>query len=155
MTEVQRILDQYDRALNGNAWHGDPVWKILDGISAPQAARRAQANTHPIWELVAHMTYWETEVSRRINGLPARPADDLNFPAMPEATEENWNVVLDEFRRSNADFRQALLKVDPSRLDQTPPGRDKTVYADLHGVIQHHLYHAGQIAVLKKFFEGQ
>ena len=57
MTEVERILDQYDRAMNGDAWHGDPVWKILDGISAEQAARRAAANTHTIWELVAHMTY--------------------------------------------------------------------------------------------------
>ena len=42
MTEVERILDQYDRAMNGDAWHGDPVWKILDGISAEQAACRAE-----------------------------------------------------------------------------------------------------------------
>ena len=54
MNEVERILDQYDRAMNGNAWHGDPVWKILDGISAEQAARRVEAQTHTIWELVAH-----------------------------------------------------------------------------------------------------
>ena len=80
MTEVERILDQYDRALNGDAWHGDPVWKILDGISAGEAARRVGVDAHTIWELVSHMTYWETEVSRRINGLPSRPADEFNFP---------------------------------------------------------------------------
>jgi len=153
MTEVERILDQYDRAMQGDAWHGDPVWNILDGISAEAAASRVAANTHTIWELVSHMKYWETEVSRRINGLPARPAEELNFPAMPVATEENWNSALNEFRRSNSDFRQALSKLDPERLDQTPPGRDKTIYVDLHGVIQHHVYHAGQIVFLRNFLE--
>jgi uncharacterized damage-inducible protein DinB len=153
MTEVERILDQYDRAMNGDAWHGDPVWKILDGITAEQAARRVEANAHTIWELASHMTYWETEVSRRINGLPSRSADEFNFPAMPEATKENWDSVLAEFRRSNADFRQALSHLDPSRLDQIPPGRDKNIYVDLHGVIQHHVYHAGQIVILRSFSE--
>src|SRR5271157_4469076 len=108
MTETQRILDQYDRAMNGDAWHGDPVWKILAGVSAEQASRRSLSERHTIWELVAHMTFWETEVYRRLNNLPPRSTDDLNFPAMPEAAEENWNSTLAEFRRSNTDFRQCL-----------------------------------------------
>ena len=85
MTEVDRILDQYDRAVNGDAWHGDSVWKILDGISAEQAAARANPQRHTIWELVAHMTFWETQVFRRLNNLPDMPTE-LNFPAMPEPT---------------------------------------------------------------------
>lgn len=155
MTEVERILDQYDRAMNGDAWHGDPVWKILEGIPAEQAACRRAANTHAIWELVSHMTYWETEVCRRISGLPSRPAKELNFPAVPEATAENWNSSLNQFRRSNADFRQAVSKLDPSRLDQAPEGRVKTIYVEVHGVIQHHIYHAGQIAILRKFLDSK
>ena len=151
MTEVERILDQYDRAMNGDAWHGDPVWKVLEAITAEQAGRRTFANTHTIWELVAHMTFWETEVYRRLNSLPARSTEELNFPAMPEATEENWNSTLAEFRRSNAEFRQCLSQLEPARLDQTTPGRDKTIYVEVHGVIQHHLYHSGQIAILSKF----
>ncbi len=151
MTEVERIADQYDRAMNGDAWHGDPVWKILEGISAEQAARRAEASTHTIWELVSHMTFWETEVCRRINGLAPRSTEEFNFPAMPGAAEENWNRVLSEFRTSNASFRQCLSKLDAGRLDQIPPGRNKSIYVDLHGVIQHHIYHAGQIAVLRRF----
>ena len=155
MTEVERILDQYDRAMNGDAWHGDPVWKILEGISAEQASRRVESNTHTIWELVSHMTFWETQVSRRLNGLPDRPTEKLNFPATAEATEENWNTTLNELRRSNADFRQVLAKLVPSRLDEITSDGDKTAYVEVHGVIQHHLYHAGQIAFLKKLLESE
>ncbi len=42
----------------------------------------------------------------------------------------------------------ARLSVDD--LDKVVAGRDYTMYVMLHGVIQHNLYHAGQIAVLKK-----
>ena len=33
MSEINRILDHYDDVLNGEPWHGDPIWQILDGIS--------------------------------------------------------------------------------------------------------------------------
>jgi len=150
MTETERILDQYDRVMNGSAWHGDPVWKILKGISPQQAARRLSPRTHTIWELVSHMTFWEGEVCRRLAHQPARSAKGLNFPAMPEATEENWNATLAEFRRTNEALRNAIRQLDASLLDRPVLGRKRTIYVELHGIIQHDLYHAGQIAFLKK-----
>lgn len=150
MTEVERILDQYDRAMNGDAWHGDPVWTILDGISAEQADSRAHPDTHSIWELVSHMTFWETEVCHRLNHVPARSPDELNFPAAPQPTEENWKSTLAAFRQSNAEFHKSLAQLDPAGLDLPAPGRDKSIYVEVHGVIQHNLYHAAQIAILRK-----
>ncbi|MGH7471862.1 MAG: DinB family protein, partial [Longimicrobiales bacterium] len=35
-------------------------------------------------------------------------------------------------------------------LDRFVAGQDVSVYTTLHGVIQHDIYHAGQIALLKK-----
>ena len=150
MSEVYRILDQYDRAMNGDAWHGDPVWKILEDLTPEEAAMYARANAHNIWELVAHMTFWETEVYRRLKHLPARSPAKLNFPATPEVTAENWNKTLRDFRQSNDDFRSAVAELDDAKLDHALPGRDKSEYVEVHGVIQHNLYHAGQIALLRK-----
>jgi uncharacterized damage-inducible protein DinB len=150
MTEMERIVDQYDRAMNGDAWHGDPVWKILDGIRFEIAFERPAPAAHTIWELVGHITFWETEVYRRLNNLAARPVEELNFPAMPEATKENWSNALESLRKSNEAFRATLSQLDPAQLDQPLPGRDKTAYIEIHGVIQHNLYHAGQIAILRR-----
>jgi uncharacterized damage-inducible protein DinB len=150
MTELDRILDQYDRAMHGHAWHGDSLWKILNGISPQQAATHVDPNAHNIWELVAHVTFWETQVYRRLNCLPDRSANKRNFPATPEATTENWNRTLEDLRRSNRDFRSAFAQLDDSQLDQPLPARKKSAYVELHGVIQHNLYHAGQIALLRR-----
>jgi len=148
--EVMRIVDQYDRAIEGNAWHGDPVWMILRSLKADQVFRRLRPQTNAIWELVAHMTFWETEVCHRLEGTSPPPDESLNFPLMPEATSENWRVALDRFRESNTRFRKALLQLDDSMLDKPLSAPHKSIYVEVNGVIQHHLYHAGQIAFLGK-----
>jgi uncharacterized damage-inducible protein DinB len=155
MSEIDRILDQYDRAISGDAWHGDPVWTILEGLAPEQAAMRASSNAHSIWELVSHMTFWETEVYRRLKHLPPRPRGKLNFLATPNVTAKNWNETLQDFRQSNRDFRSALSRLEDSQLDHPLPGRDKSAYVEVHGVIQHNLYHAGQIALLRKIVDAK
>jgi uncharacterized damage-inducible protein DinB len=150
MSEVRRILDQYDRAMNGDAWHGDPVWKVLEGVTPDEAASYAHPNSHNIWELVSHMTFWETEVYRRLKHLPERSPDKLNFPAAGPVTAESWNQVLGDFRQSNDQFRSAIAQLEDAQLEQPLPGREQSAYVELLGVIQHNTYHAGQIALLRK-----
>lgn len=150
MSDIQRILDHYDGVLNGAAWHGDPVWQVLDTISAEQAATRPIAEAHTIWEIVAHMTFWENVVVQRLAGLHAGLVEELNFPPMPVASEENWRKTLEEFRASNRAFRQALAGLAPAKLNELTAARKRTFYGEAHGIMEHHVYHLGQIALLKK-----
>jgi uncharacterized damage-inducible protein DinB len=161
MTELQRILEQYDRVMHGSAWHGDAIWKILDGISAEQAASWPIANAHSIWEIAGHMVFWEDVAAKRLAGLPAGLEENSNFPATPEQesrnfppapepTEANWRKTLDEFRASNQAFRDALQKLSPSKLDGLSAAGRHSYYGEAHGLIEHSVYHAGQIALLAK-----
>ena len=153
MTEVERIVQEYDRVMDGSsAWHGDPVWIILDSVSAECAAHRPIAEAHTIWEIVLHMTFWEGMGARRLAGQAAGLDDDeaLNFPAPPATTDANWLKTRDAFRASNQEFREALTKLDAARLDELSAARKRSFYDEAHGVIQHNVYHAGQIALLKK-----
>jgi uncharacterized damage-inducible protein DinB len=151
MTEVRRILDQYDRAMNGSAWHGDPVWQILDGISAERAAARPIANAHSIWELVGHMAYWEGVAGKRLAGLRAGLEEEGNFPPAPlDATAADWQKTLDRFHASNKAFREALEKLDSTRLDDLSAAGKRSFYEEAHGLIEHNVYHAGQVALLAK-----
>jgi uncharacterized damage-inducible protein DinB len=150
MTETQRILEYYDRTMHGDAWHSHPVWQVLDGISVERAAMRPLANAHSIWEIVGHMAFWEEVAARRLGGLRAGLEEDRNFSAMPEATEVNWQKTLDQFRASNQAFREALQKLDPARLNELSAAGKRSFYEEAHGLIEHSVYHAGQIALLAK-----
>ena len=156
MSATQRTLDHYDGVLNGEPWHGnghsDAAWPVLDSISATEAAARPIPSAHTIWEIVMHMTFWENVAAQRLAGLSAGMAEveELNFPPMPAATEENWRKTLDEFRAANHNFREALAKLDVKKLDELTAAGKRSFYGEAHGIIEHHVYHLGQIALLKK-----
>src|SRR5262245_12384016 len=126
MSATDAILKHYDRVLGGDAWHGDPVWRILEDIPAQTAALRFVSDGHTIWEIVGHMAFWECVVTKRLRGERAGLIDELNFPAMPPSTEENWRKTLDDFRASNADFRAALQQLDPTKLEHLSAAGKRT-----------------------------
>jgi DinB superfamily len=155
MTETERLLRQYDVVLRGGAWHGDPIWQILDGVSPECAAHRTLADVHTIWEIVMHMTFWEGVAGKRLAGQRAGLDEALNFPTMPAVNEANWQKTLEEFRASNEEFGKALSKLDAAGLDELTAAGGRSFYDEAHGLIQHNVYHAGQIALLKKDFAGR
>ena len=148
---VGRILARYDEVLySSSPWHGDAMWSILGGISAELAAARPLPDAHTVWQIVMHMTFWEEVATKRLAGERAGLIEERNFPPLPAITEENWRKTLDEFRSSNARFREALAKLDPAKLDELSAAGKRTYYDEAHGIIEHNVYHAGQIAMLKK-----
>ena len=152
MTEIERILDQLKRAYEGNAWHGPSVREALAGVNASQAHARPLANAHSIWELVHHIAVWEGAARRRLEG--DRAAIDISspedWPPADEPSEAAWEQAKAALDRGHEALREAIARTDESRLDEPILDGMSTVYVTLHGVIQHDLYHAGQIAMLKK-----
>jgi len=67
-----------------------------------------------------------------------------------DTSETEWRRSLDNLRESRARLRAAVEKVREEELSAAPAGTEWSRYATLHGVVQHDLYHAGQIAILKK-----
>lgn len=150
MPEIDRTLNRYDQVLRGAAWHGDPMWQILEGISAETAAARPVPEAHTIWEIVMHMIFWEEVATERLAGRRAGLVEERNFPPMPEHTDEAWSKTLDQLRASNRRFREALAQLDAAKLDDLSAAGKRTIYDEAHGLIEHHIYHLGQIALLKK-----
>ena len=62
-------------------------------------------------------------------------------------------MSLADVRRTHEELASAVAALPDARLDEMVPGKEGahyTFYYMLHGLVQHELYHAGQIALLKK-----
>lgn len=151
MSEVKRIKSELRRAFEGEAWHGPSVMEILAGVTAEQAAARPIATAHTIWEITLHITAWESVVLRRVKGeaVGSMP-DEENFPTVADTGEEAWQQAIEKIKQVNLALREAIGALDDSQLSDIAAGTNYSIYFMLHGVIQHDLYHAGQIALLKK-----
>jgi DinB superfamily len=157
MSEIDRIADELTRAMETDPWHGNPVARILDGIDAGGAAAKPNGGAHSIWEIVRHMTAWTGEVARRLEGhTPGEPREG-DWPAPSGSDEQAWRrdvaLLFEVHRRLLAQVRalhdEALFQ-PPAGPRDLEAGTGVDCYVLLHGLSQHHAYHAGQIAILKK-----
>jgi uncharacterized damage-inducible protein DinB len=151
MTEIARIQDQLQRAYDGKAWHGPSLCALLADVTAAKAAAKPIPGAHSIWELVLHIIAWEDAVVRRLAGeLVIMLPEEQNFPAVVDTSEAAWKKTQEELAAAHQEMQQAIEKLSDEELNARVPGKQGSFYFNIHGAIQHNLYHAGQIALLKK-----
>jgi uncharacterized damage-inducible protein DinB len=161
MSEVHRLLDLLQRAHNGDAWHGPSVTAALDGVDAAAARARPIAAGHTIWETALHIIAWRHEVERRAGGKAPTLPEEGDWPAVPDDDAECARV----FERLDASHRSliaAVKRLADADLDrqvgeeggQAGQGTGVSMAVMLHGIVAHDVYHAGQIALLRKATAG-
>ena len=157
MSEIDRIVDQFEREHDGDPWHGSPLSAILRDITAADAARRPLPGAHSVWELVLHITAWKNEVRRRLSGAAAALPEEGDWPEVGDPTEQRWDAAKSRLGAAHRQLLTDIRAMPESRLHEAtndprhrPTGAGVSVYQLLHGLVQHDTYHAGQIALLKK-----
>ncbi|HTW32558.1 MAG TPA: DinB family protein [Candidatus Sulfotelmatobacter sp.] len=149
-SEAARIADQLRRAFDGSAWHGPALLELLKDVDAATAAARPIPSAHSIWELVLHIAAWDNAGIRRLAGAKCQLKARANFPPVPEPTEAAWREAVTAAKRTHETLIKTVAGLTESRLRDQVPGKRYDFYHMLHGIAQHELYHAGQIALLKK-----
>lgn len=150
MTEISRIQDQLRRAVNGEAWHGPALMELLNEVPVDVAPARPLEHAHSIWEIVLHITAWFEIVTNRVKGKAVEPTHEQDWPPVQDVSEAAWQEAISTLKQSHQHLLQALGHFQDEQLTKIVPGKNYNYYFMLHGAIQHVLYHAGQVAVLKK-----
>src|SRR5450755_3226382 len=154
VSEAARIADQLRRAFDGSAWHGPALLELLEDVDAATAAAEPLPDVHSIWELVLHVAVWDDAALRRLDGKKWQPTGLANFPAVTKPSEAAWRRAVAAAKRSHDRLVKTVAALPDSRLGDRVPGKRYDFYHMLHGIAQHELYHAGQIAILKKAQTG-
>ena len=129
--------------------------ELLEDIDAATAAAKPLPNVHSIWELVLHIAAWDGAIQRRLSGEKLQLTGDQNFPKAPQATEAAWRKAVAQAKRSHDVLVGVVASLPDERLSDRVPGKRYDFRHMLHGLLQHELYHAGQIAILKKARPGR
>ena len=153
-TECNRIAFQLESTINGEAWYGDPLREIIADVSAKEAQAHPIANAHSIWELLYHVEAWVKFAIGAIDGTPIPPWPampvELDWPAVPETSERAWKQAVASFFSHHLKLVAKIKGFTDEGLEETVPGRTYNFYRLFQSTTQHAVYHAGQIALLKK-----
>lgn len=147
MRLTEMLLEQLNRAWGGEAWHGPPLRDLLEGVTEDQAKKKPIRGAHSILEIVVHAGTWMDVVARRIAGSEVELT-----------TEEDWSDIsrttfagaVEELEHAQSRLVDAVARLSTERLAEKVPGKRHNIHGEILGVIQHNVYHAGQIAMLKK-----
>ena len=143
--ETQKIIRLLQKSFNGSAWHGPAVMEVLTTITPKEAARKMSAS-HSIIELVLHMAVWRDFVSKRLQGNNEfEVSEEENFPK-----ETGWTVAMKTLQHSQDELIKSINQFPEEKLTDLVPTRTYDFYTMLYGIIQHDIYHTGQIVLLKK-----
>ncbi|MGQ0704124.1 MAG: DinB family protein [Gemmatimonadales bacterium] len=165
MSQRDMLMESLDRAYNSRSWHGTNLRGSLRGLSLAQATWRPGRGRHNIWELVVHAAYWKYVVWRRLTGRKrgSFPLEGSNWfrrletsPSAGSNRERAWRQDLALLDQMHEELRKAVARIPNRKLDRRAPGPGTfSNLAMILGVAAHDLYHAGQIQLLKRLYEGK
>jgi uncharacterized damage-inducible protein DinB len=122
-------------------------------VTAVQAAEKPVAGAHSIWELVLHIEAWEREAISVLEGKTHEVlAGEKDWPPVRATGTEAWAAALADLEATTRKLIAAIRAAGDEKLTQSAGGAEYNFYFLLHGVVQHNLYHAGQIALLKRAY---
>jgi uncharacterized damage-inducible protein DinB len=155
-SDLESLRQDLHSVYDGDPWHGSSITQVLEGIDAEIAARRSIPHAHTIWEILLHITAWTREVASRVGGAAAKsPPED--WPAVRfGGGEAAWNAAKNDLAAAQKEIEAAVaaLKADDLvRWIENHEGAGYTVGTVIRGLLQHHTYHEGQIAMLKRAAE--
>jgi hypothetical protein len=89
-----------------------------------------------------------------LQGDPAQLSDEEDWQPIYDTSEEAWENTKKYLVDTHRELLDAIAQVGEAQLNEPIIVNSSipfsTVYVTLHGGVQHDLYHAGQIAMLKK-----
>ena len=156
--EILRLTQMFGAVAHGKTWHGQSVFQTLENTSSEEATAHPIPESHSIWDYLLHIINWRDYAIRTL--LDHEPyIVDLNtekdWTTIIDFSSEAWEATLELYKTSTDELSEAIKTLDDSMLEKVVPGHKFTFYTLLHGVIQHDIYHSGQIVLLKKMLKAK
>lgn len=151
-SECLRIADQLRQAFVGDPWLGPSLGSILKSVTAEQACCRLSPGTHTIEELVAHIDFYVTRAAEAVSGsaMPRLYGGYTDWPEVVEDGGDAWPAAVAGLIEHAEELAAKIEAMDDSQLSEVVSGRGYHYYFLLHGVVQHSVYHGGQITLISR-----
>lgn len=147
------LLQQFAYCYDQNGWFAALKY-CLSGLTAEQAAWKPDGIDNSIWEIIAHLNYYNHAYLERFRGNDfeyTKADNDATFEQSDAATEEAWRDELKRFDSVMSGWREELSKTDDYILGEPAPPRHEIPWWHLIANINgHNAHHGGQVVIIRK-----
>lgn len=157
MTISEKLSKELEQVLSGDPWYGSPVYEILEKVSFETAYEKPAGSIHNIAAIVLHMLSWTEEVMDRMNGMTAQMPSSGDWPDPGTPDEKKWQQYVNDLKLVNVNLLGIIQNFPEEQWNEPiPDERNRELgtgvsYEELvNGLLQHHVYHSAQIALLTR-----
>jgi uncharacterized damage-inducible protein DinB len=153
--EIAYLTKNLQSAYSGNPWFGRNIKEILSEIDSTTALQKPNGQ-HSILELLYHMINWrEFTISRLKPDIKKTSTyfNSHNWGKHDHTDALLWDKGLLLLESTQLRLLDLLKNLKEENLSEKVAERKYNFQYLLHGVIQHDIYHLGQIAYVKKLLK--
>ncbi|HSG98909.1 MAG TPA: DinB family protein [candidate division Zixibacteria bacterium] len=140
-------------ALDGSQGHPPPL-TVLEGLSLREARSRPLRRVPSIYEILAHMNYWQSLLLNFLEnaGDKLRYDADASWPPIPQrVTEPDWTALVDQFESGL--YRAIGVSQARDLNTRVNPTEEHTYGTVLLMLAEHNAYHCGQIVTIRQVLD--
>ncbi|MBB3054514.1 DinB family protein [Mucilaginibacter gotjawali] len=153
-----QLSNDLTEVLQGNPWYGPSVYEIIEQVSFEAAFEKPPGSVHSIAGILLHMISWTEEVIDRMNGLPSQVPSSGDWPDPGTPDEQKWQNYVSDLKLVNVNLLGIIQNFPKEQwtehvtgVVENDPGT--TFEALIKGLIQHHIYHSGQVSLLLRIID--
>mgnify|MGYP002777408195 CR=1 FL=1 len=150
---IAPYLQHFEAIFDGEPWFGDSFNEKLKDLTEAEAFTRPADNIHSIAELLSHCIYWRLPLIKKLEGdhqYKGSMKSEENWLPLEKLKAKGWKKLLKEWNESQRHLIALLQKTPDTFLKE--PFRDGHTNTHLiDGILQHDIYHLGQIGLVRKW----
>ncbi|MEE9374345.1 MAG: DinB family protein [Saprospiraceae bacterium] len=153
------LLSRIKNAFSLQPWYGVSVMKTLNAISYQNVNKCPDTlERKSIANLIAHMIVWKEFIIRKLDNdhdFDIALSSNKDWPETYISDDIEWKKLLSRLENCHQNILSRIeAKPEPEFLENVPGKNYKWMFA-IDGVIQHDIYHLGQINLVKKLLGSE
>jgi uncharacterized damage-inducible protein DinB len=151
--ELKEILSQLEDSYKGDPWYGRNILSVLKEIDPAKVCEKPNTQSHSMLQLLYHMITWRSFVISRIENDRSKPLsyfENKDWEYLNDGDQSLWQQGLDHFDAAQKTLVSLVTNMDEKMLDEIVFEREYNFRKLLYGVIQHDIYHSGQLNYIHK-----
>lgn len=153
----EKLIIELDKPVYGDPWFGSSLKNILEDVKSKNAFIKLNTATHSIAEIILHLTAWIEEVDSRLIGNAPKEPKRGDWITIDEQSDMSWEAINNNFLCAHKNLIETVKNFSFENFENlvgqernTELGTGFNFREMLVGLMQHNIYHFGQIAFINK-----
>jgi uncharacterized damage-inducible protein DinB len=150
--KINSYIQQFEQLYSGGSWQDESFEAKLQDITEETAFMQPLPGVHSIAEIMWHSLYWRTVLIKQMEGnysYKDETAEKYNFLPIETLKQKGWSHLWNRWKKNQEQIIQYLREKTDHDLEEKGPGKNNLEYI-VEGIVQHDIYHLGQIGLIKK-----